>query len=171
MENEIVIQNEIVEGMKNRVIIIHENGEIDVVASLKEKGSYYHIKYFQKYLEKRYSDDQMLQMYSKKATEPSTLIYLLLKNKRDVIFTETTKDAEEKRYGILYLPDTISKNQKEKIEIFENSFFKHFEEFLLYGQFYLNEFQMVDCHVYEHIIPPTYDLLDANLFIEDYKQI
>lgn len=170
MENEILIENKLSENMSNRVVVIHEDGQLDVVASLKDKGTQYHIKYFQAYLEQRYLDDQTLQTYAKTATEPSTIIYLLLKNKGDIVFTETTSDTEENKYGILYLPDTISKEQKEKIEMFKNTHLKEFKELLLYGQFYLNEYKMVDCLVCGHIIPPNYDLLDTNLCLKEPKQ-
>ena len=55
--------------------------------------------------------------------------------------------------------------------MFKNTHLKEFKELLLYGQFYLNEYKMVDCLVCEHIIPPNYDLLDTNLCLKEPKQI
>lgn len=169
MEEKIVILNELKEDMMNRVIVLHTDGSMDVVASSKEENSYYHIKYFQKYLSERYLDDNILQDYSKKATEPSTLIYLFLKNKGDIVITETTKDLEEKRYGIFYLPDVVTSKQLEKIELLKESYLKKFEEFLVYAKFYLNEFHMIDNEIYEHMTPPNFSVLDFNLCVEDKK--
>jgi len=171
MEEKITILNEIKDEMMNRVIIIHKDGSMDVVASLKTESSYYHIKYFKKYLSENYLDDELLQNYSKKATEPSTLIFLLLKNKGDIVITETTKDLEENRHGIFYIPDVVSTKQYEKLENLKETHFNKFEEFLVYAKFYLNEFQMIDNEVYEHMTPPNFSILDQNLCVEDNKVI
>ena len=169
MGEKIFITDEIKKDMMNRIIIIHRDGSMDVVSSPKDMASYYHIKYFQKYLSEKYLDDETLQRYAAQASEPSTLIYLFLKSKGDFVFTETTKDLEEQQYGIIYLPDTVSDEQVKKIESLKRNHFDKFDELLVYAGFYLNEYSMIDNRVYEHMTPPNYGILDKNLCIEENK--
>jgi len=171
MGEKIFITDEIKKDMMNRIIIIHRDGSMDVVSSPKDMASYYHIKYFQKYLSEKYLDDETIQRYAAKASEPSTLIFLFLKSKGDFVFTETTKDLEEQQYGIVYLPDTVSSEQVEKIEQLKREHLDKFDELLVYAEFYLNEFSMIDNRVYEHITPPNYKLLDDHFCIEENKHL
>lgn len=156
-------------NQRNRVIVIHSDGTYDVVSSSIYNESYYHIDYFKEYLKYNYLDDKDIQRFKETASQPSTLIYLMLKNHNDIIFTETTRDDEDSRYGIFYLPDLVSEEQKDMYDNLKKVYFSHFKELLLYCEFFINEYQMVDSKIYEHIIPPDFSKIEEHLKVGKQK--
>ncbi len=166
MDIQIELSHEISKEKNNRVVILHPNGEMDVIASPIREVSHYHMLYFKQYLNTYHLDDEVLQKYKNVSTQPGIIIYFLLKKYGDIIFTETTKDEEEKRYGILYFPDSVTEEQIEKMEEFKKNHFNHFSELLLQAEYYINDYNMIDNKIYEHIIVPDFTKLDELLIPE-----
>ncbi len=153
----------------NRVIIIHSDGTYDVVSSSLDDEAYYHIMYFKEYLKYNYLDDKDIQRFKETASQPATLIYLMLKNHNDLIFTDTTRYEEDAKYGIFYLPDYITEEQKDVYDQMKKVYFSHFNELLVNCDYYINEYQLVDCKVYEHVVPPDFAKLEEHLHVKRQK--
>ncbi len=165
--NNIEIHNDLQEEKNKRVLILHQNGEMDVVTSPIEEISYYHMLYFKEYLNSHYLDDELLQRYKDISSQPAIIIYWLLKKYGDVVFTETTKDGEEKRYGIIYFPDFVTREQVEKIEFLKENHLNKFTELLVQTGYYIDEYNMINNRVYEEVVVPNFSKLDEYIVIEE----
>lgn len=165
--NNIEVHNDLREDKNNRVLILHQNGEVDVITSPIGEVSYYHMLYFKEYLNKKYLEDEVLQKYKDVSSQPAIIIYFLLKKYGDVIFTETTKDGELKRYGIIYFPDFMTREQVEKIESLKDNYLNGFTELLVQAGYYIDEYNMINNRVYEQVVVPNYQKLDEQMIIEE----
>lgn len=130
--------HELDENLNQRIIIINDKPELDVITSSKKEQSYYHCNYLKKYLESAYLEDQTLQVIRPKISVAdgivtANIIYYLLKHYNDIAFIETTKDHSKERYAILYLPDEISKSQYEFMKEKLGSHMNKFSSILIQG--------------------------------------
>lgn len=162
---EIKVGNIINNNQRNKIIVIHEDGTFDVISSPKDQESYYHINYFKKYLDSMYLDDLDLQRYKDISTQPTTVIYLLLKNHNDIIFADTTRDEEENMYGMFYLPDSISEDQLDAYKGLKRIYFSHYKEVVVCSEMYLNDYQIVESKVYEHVVAPDFSKLEEHMHV------
>ena len=121
---EFQIKKELDETVNQRIIIIRGEAEIEkrlnIITSKDKMYSYYHSAYLKAYLNNEYLDDQNLQNVKERMSPmdsivSANIIYYLLKNYNDIIFTETTQDNSNQKTAILYLPDEILEEQQQEM--------------------------------------------------------
>lgn len=143
---DIIIQSNLDNSREQRIVIIYSDvlcdqcnrdGEMDIISS--PRGVlYYHYIYFQKYASKYYLNDlhyQNLVQPSDSNYGISSFIFLLVVQCHDIVFMDTTDEASKGKYGVLYLPNEISKYEYEAFMKFL-PYLKKFHEILVIGELY-----------------------------------
>jgi hypothetical protein len=140
--DDIIIKGDYDNSINERVFIIHGEdemeGKLDIVSNLEKDNSYFHFVYLNEYVKIKYKHDLELQYLANNGYYPDTIIYLLVKKYNDIIFKDTTKDHEKNRYGIFFLPDSISENQLDSLEILKE-YVKDFKEYLVISKLRLED--------------------------------
>ena len=149
-ELNIVIKQKWDEERNQRIIIIYgdtlndginRNGQMDIISNAKE-FSYYHSVYFCVHAQNNYTQDGQYQQAIENASSLlSPVVPLYLQNVRynNIIFTETTKDNSEDRYGIFYFPaENPSEEQYSTLNDIIGKL-KGFKEILFYGKPYIDK--------------------------------
>lgn len=138
------------ESRNERVIIIYgdsfndnqnRNGQIEIISSKKE-NNYYHYLYLKAHAKTNYITDKQYQNcieQSQNTLIPAIAIFIQNDKYNNIIFTETTQENSDNRYGILYFPThSPSEEQYQSFNQLKEKL-KDFKEILVYAAPYIND--------------------------------
>lgn len=145
----------------NRLIVIHEDGTYDVVSSL---GDFSNIDCFKEYLNNYYLDDNNIRKCLSFSNE-DIIIYLMVNDHSDIILLEDR--LNEKRKGVLYLPNNISEDQEFVYKNLKQIYLSHFDLIVFKSDVSLNE--SIISSTSDEIIPPNFTKLDEKISVGKQK--
>ena len=154
-----------------RIVIIHNdkvnNSNLDIISSKDKNFSYMHMVYMKEYLKNNCIDDELINKYSDNLDNSFIIFYLMITNYNDLIFTETTKDNSKERYGMLYLPNKISIDQKQSFDVLKERL-RNFNELYIISGLGLKD-GFISNNIQEIIKGSDIDKVDKIIEIEQEK--
>ena len=164
-EPKIVINDYIDITLNNRIIMIKPNGNMEVIADASgyDADEFRHMLFFKNYFKDHYLNDVNLQVYGNNLDSYGAVVFILCKMYGNILLIDTSMGDKKNTYGVVQLPKSITKEQKETFNSLSN---------------YIDLYSELQIHVSPILrdnIPAneTYDLLKKGDFnkILDYTDV